>query len=836
MNKKTTLIMGLCLFLKAVVITAQPLCRVIKYNEKDGVPSSHVTQLLQDEKGFMWFATWNGLCRYDGYEFQIFKPQAGDGCHMTTDRIRNITLLPINQILCQVDLDYYMFDLSTYFFRDLTATEQEQVEAQTIQYRQSRSLKKPKGLTWTDDYQTRWTIYGNGQLVWHQPEHEAEVDYPLNLSFRTLTFAMPDSRGNLWALDYGSIYQFTTDVQRTNRLSISPQAEVKCLFTDHQGRHWLATKDDKVVRIYDKDLSLIGYLGSDGRLHKQYTSFGAAVYCMYETKKGTLWLGTKPNGLYRLYPAADGVFKIDHFEDMSCPDIYHIKEDRYGRLWVATLGGGLCYTTLPDTEHPHFETPRYYPGEQCQRARFLYITRDDVMLVATSMGLLVSRLQPQADAMRFVLHHREPDRTTSLSSSAIMDIIEDSSGHLLVSTESGGVNAIVGHDLLKEQLDFRHINVASHQLSSDVIQSMSSTPSGKTLIVSSRQLSLLDTAGHVRVLDAHYYHNDYRFSEAHPLLLDNGQWLFGLSDGAFIMSADKIDSQAYRPRVVLTRVSIQDGNSNWSVESLDTLTLQSSERSLTVHFAALDFYAPERISYAFRLLPNEQWNYIGHDRSATLLDLEPGTYRLEIRSTNADGEWLHNERMLTLIVKPTFWESTWGRLLLLLLSACFLTAIVYTILYIRRIKRKQRETLDKYLALIELSEKQSEENDVHSQQDVVSAPHNLPQTTELDPTLQRIIEFVDNNISNSDSSVGDMAEAAAVSRSGLQRKLKQAMSITPQDLMKEARIKRACQLLDHTDKTVSEVAYACGFTDPKYFSRCFRQSTGQSPTEYKSEK
>ena len=65
--------------------------------------------------------------------------------------------------------------------------------------------------------------------------------------------------------------------------------------------------------------------------------------------------------------------------------------------------------------------------------------------------------------------------------------------------------------------------------------------------------------------------------------------------------------------------------------------------------------------------------------------------------------------------------------------------------------------------------------------------------------------------------------AAATSRSGLQRKLKQAMGIMPQDLLREARIKHACQLLRQTDKTVAEVAYAYGFSDPKYFSRCFNQ-------------
>ena len=99
--------------------------------------------------------------------------------------------------------------------------------------------------------------------------------------------------------------------------------------------------------------------------------------------------------------------------------------------------------------------------------------------------------------------------------------------------------------------------------------------------------------------------------------------------------------------------------------------------------------------------------------------------------------------------------------------------------------------------------------------------------------LERVMKFVEENISNSDVSVGDMAEAAAVSRSGLQRKLKQAMGVTPQDLLKEARIKQACRLLSETSKNISEIAYACGFSDPKYFSRSFKQSTGLSPTEYR---
>jgi len=336
-------------------VWSQPLCTVVKYNESDGVSSSHVTQLLQDKQGFMWFSTWNGLCRYDGYEFQTFKPALGDGCHITTDRIRSITLLPDGQILCQADEGYYMFDLHNYHFRDLTTDEQAQASDLAWKYRQSRSLLDGKSYQWKDAQQTQWTLHSDGRLT-YLSAGGWEQDYPLTMEFRTLTFAMADKWGNLWALDYDNIYKFCTDLKRTQRLAIEPRDEVKCLFADRQGRNWVATKGDQALRVYSNVDSLPGYLGSDGRVHQDYTRFGASVYCMYESKDGTLWLGTKPDGLYRLRPVASDVFKIDHFTDLPMTDVYHITGDRYGRLWVAMLGGGLCYTSQPDAENPCFLT------------------------------------------------------------------------------------------------------------------------------------------------------------------------------------------------------------------------------------------------------------------------------------------------------------------------------------------------------------------------------------------------------------------------------------------------------------------------------------------------
>jgi len=789
---KRMVILFAALWCSGLGMSGQPQSQVTVYDEEDGVPHGHVTQLLQDEAGFMWFATWNGLCRYDGYEFHTFKPQAGDGCHMTTDRFRDIALRPDGRIICRVDDDYFLFDTHSCRFSNMTEEEAKQAADDIKHYRMSKAQKE------------------DGKRA---------------------TFSYTDRQGNLWTTTTKGITKQTVRRQHTTRLDIEPKAEVKCLFTDAKHRYWVCTKGDAAVRIYNgSDDRLLGYLGADGKLHAAYTCFGANVYSMYQSADGTLWLGTKPDGLFRLHETADGQFRVEHFTNLPCQNVYDMVEDRYGRLWVATLNGGLCYTATPQAAEPAFVVPKGYPEDVAKRLhRVLLVQGGSILVGAATDGIVVARLEKKADDMRFLLHQRESDRAGSMSSSATIDMIEDGKGRLFVGTESGGINSIGGSELLNDKPTFLHYTADSHQLPTDVVVSLTPLDKGRMMVVSNYLISMLDTTGVERVIDTHYFNEDYRFTEAHPQPLSDGRWLFGLMDGAFVTSEREMYEPAYKPSVVLTGISIQGSADNWAVAATDTLTLQPRERSMTIHFAALDFSDPDRISYSFRLLPHQEWTYIGHGRSATLLDLKPGIYQMEIRSTDADGKWLDNTRRLTIIVKPTFWESAFGQVLLQLLIFGGLALIVYTLLYIRRIKRKQQEMLEKYLAMLEQHQAAGEQAAEQAQQQDEAVDR-----LGSDPMLQRLMQFIDENISNSDINVGDMASAVATSRSGLQRKLKKMMGITPQDLLREARIKHAIRLLRTTTMNVAEVAYASGFSDPKYFSRCFKQSVGSSPSEYRA--
>ena len=100
--------------------------------------------------------------------------------------------------------------------------------------------------------------------------------------------------------------------------------------------------------------------------------------------------------------------------------------------------------------------------------------------------------------------------------------------------------------------------------------------------------------------------------------------------------------------------------------------------------------------------------------------------------------------------------------------------------------------------------------------------------------MKRVVLFIESHLSDPEANIGDMAEATATSRSGLNRKMKQLLGITPAEFLREARITHACRLLAETDNSISEVAYSCGFNDPKYFGKIFRSSVGQSPSDYRA--
>lgn len=97
----------------------------------------------------------------------------------------------------------------------------------------------------------------------------------------------------------------------------------------------------------------------------------------------------------------------------------------------------------------------------------------------------------------------------------------------------------------------------------------------------------------------------------------------------------------------------------------------------------------------------------------------------------------------------------------------------------------------------------------------------------------RLLKFIDAHAGDAGLKIDGMARALAVSRTVLYGKVKTLSGMSPVDFVRHVRIMKAEKMVAGTDMTLSEIAYAVGFTDPKYFSRTFKQKTGLTPSEYR---
>jgi DNA-binding response OmpR family regulator len=101
--------------------------------------------------------------------------------------------------------------------------------------------------------------------------------------------------------------------------------------------------------------------------------------------------------------------------------------------------------------------------------------------------------------------------------------------------------------------------------------------------------------------------------------------------------------------------------------------------------------------------------------------------------------------------------------------------------------------------------------------------------------LERVMATINQNLNNADLSVDMIAEEVGISRVHLHRKMKELTGLTPHDFIRNIRMKKAATLLSSGDMNVSEIMYACGFSNAASFSTVFKKMYGMSPREYMNE-
>lgn len=135
---------------------------------------------------------------------------------------------------------------------------------------------------------------------------------------------------------------------------------------------------------------------------------------------------------------------------------------------------------------------------------------------------------------------------------------------------------------------------------------------------------------------------------------------------------------------------------------------------------------------------------------------------------------------------------------------------------------------------IRLEEEAQESDSKKETGDIDSSRHSAIHNTHLEQSefYRRFIEIVKSNIHNPNLNIDDIASSIGLSKSQLGRRIKSLTNLTPVEIIRHERLKIAKVILTSSqDKSISEVAYEVGFSLPSYFSKCYRDFYGESPSE-----
>lgn len=759
----------------------------------------------------IWVATWNGLNRFDGNDFVTFKPELGDGVPIHGDRIRSMRLTEDNNLLCLIDDRIFKFDTRTCTF-DTLPTDIEKAAREVIQHPFNPDYARPK---------EKISRYGN-------------------LEMRNIWSEYKDRQNNLWLINDHGLYVATPIVSHGQRIN---REEVRSMHRMRNGDIWAAVRNTEQLMVYDSTLHLRGYMDSLGRIQTRPANFGNMVYSVCETNDGRILVGCKPGSLLE-YKTLEGN-RYERVRTYPEPrNIYDIKQGNDGRLWIATYGFGLW---VGDSRKSEVESQKLFttvPGTEKKFIRRLLITEDGSVLAATTSGLMVL----SDKGIRW--HQREANNPHSLSSNAVM-CLSMHQGKLYVGTEGGGVNKVNAADLHAEKVQWENLTTQDG-LGTDIVYEITPWSDNELLVQGNTALSIVNVAsqrveGEQKICNfgRTFFGNSTDgkliLGEVPPVTLPDGRVLIAPASGMLVLDKSELKHQDEPIRIALNMIRRGNQKPDYAVDDLQQITLSPDERDLILMYSALDYRNTGSVLYSTRFYQRGSeervWEAPTKTNAIVLANMHPGEYVFEVRSTNVYGHWQDNTRRLNITVTPTFWESTtgWGLQIGLLL----LIAIAITIQSTRvHYHRKQRaETLEAYLDLQErylaISNQQSEISSQPS--DPLPIPEILAPgyTSENEKFLNTLHVFMEQHIGDNNMSIDDIAKVTCMSRSSLNRKMHELFNLSAKDFVQAARLKHACNLLRSTDMATKEVAYACGFSDPRYFSKSFKANTGKTPTEYR---
>jgi len=718
------------------------------YHNQPDIPTSlssdRVQTIFQDSRGTVWVGTsGGGLNRLDAGtgQFTRFQHSSSNSASLSNDRIWRMDEDRQNNLWIATSDGLNKFDPATQTF---TTYRNNPKDSASLSHNLIRTLYidrsgvlwvgAEKGLNRFDPATQTFTTY------FHRP------DVATSLSDDTINAIYEDTTGRFWigtrsgGLNLmnratGEFTHYVNDPLDANSLSYN---DIRYIMEDSAGVVWFATRGGGVDKLVPTSGQFIHYAGMPGNPNAVINN---EVRAIYQDDDGTLWLGSKGNGL-NLYNPKTGQYSAfvnnpDNPNSLSSNDVYAIHKDSQGVYWLGTAGGGLnAYNPLTgqfthyqanpddptalaaqdvntifednagklwigtkgggisrfDRDTGQFTNYRNTPDDPTSLSNddvyAIYQDQTKVLWIGTYGGGL-NRFNPATG--QFVRFQHNPEDPTSLSDNNIYSIYQSADGALWVATANGGLNKF---DLATGHAE--HFTQESG-LASDVVYSILPDTAGNLWLSTNKGISKFNPKENRFVnYDSADGLKRVIYREEAVFQGRDGALFFGGINGLTKFYPANITENAHVPPVVLTGFNLFNQPAPLETLPEQTANIQLSYRQnvLSFDFAALDFVAPEKNRYAYKLEGfDADWIYSGSRTFAAYTNLDAGQYTFLVKGANNAGIWNDAGVTVHVVITPPFWETWWFRALVALgvlaISFGVYNTRVRTIQHHRKLLKKQ---------------------------------------------------------------------------------------------------------------------------------------------------
>lgn len=481
------------------------------------------------------------------------------------------------------------------------------------------------------------------------------------------------------------------------------ESDVRSLCNTPEGYHWTGYYNG-IIQVSNSRFEKVGYLAPSGQVVPQQVKFcESPIFALFFDTKGKMWIGTKNDGLFVRTSQGMAHYTMNPADRNSLPsnNIFDVAADRHGRIWLATYGGGLVMVQQSTTGQISFVSKNNgmpWPKQQFQKVRRIFCTPTGEILVGTTEGLITfgDSFSTPSKIKFFTSQHIEND-SNSISANDIYFIMQHSNGQTLISQLGGMLENVSSPNLLQNNLQTtfnRHISYDE-----GIVQSMVEDNQGNIWVVRESSIDRYNPkTGTTEVFGPNDFDLNMSFTEARPVH-DPGtnNITVGTPMGSLTFNPAKMKKSPYQPRIVFTMLHYTGESASEPILHKDKVEIPSDKRNLSISFASLDYSRKYRTIYRYRIdghTPEGEWidlgkrNYIAFNRIAS------GNYVLKVMATNSHGVWSKYVAELPIEVNPTFWESIWGKLFMLLLLLCIVAFVFY--IY----NRNQHEKLNHEMSLM----------------------------------------------------------------------------------------------------------------------------------------